>query len=519
MFDWDGTAVPDRRADAGRLRRLVEKASVFGLELAIVSGTHVDKVDGQLQARPAGPGGLILALNRGSEVFSVDHQGPRLKFRRTATPEEDAALSRAAQMTVERLAARSLEARIVSERLNRRKIDLIPEPEWADPPKARIAELLAAVERRLASAGIAGVPEAVKLARDAAVEAGLADPRVTSDAKHVEIGLTDKSDSGRWIMRWLWRRGIAPEQVLIAGDELGPLGGLPGSDSLLLCGDGSRATAMSVGVEPGGVPDGTMSAGGGPEALIGVLEDQIDRRRRGELPIVIEDPRWTLTIAATDPLLERVHESLLTLADGRLGTRGSTLTGRADGEPAVLMSGVYTRTGAEAHLLAGPRWNAIGLERAPAGALRRVLDLRTGTLRQQIGGEDGSLDALMFSSLARPAIPVLRARGPVERTRTHRSLEPPAPGVPYHEGEDGGLGWMLVRGGRARSLPPRTFTCAAGPRIGCSTGWPRTTARSMEPATLTPRLSGSGAHGRLDSKACSASTGERGRRGGRMPTS
>ena len=57
---------------------------------------------------------------------------------------------------------------------------------------------------------------------------------MTSDAKHVEIGLTDKSDSARWIMRELWRTGIGPGQVLIAGDELGPLGGLPGSDSNLL---------------------------------------------------------------------------------------------------------------------------------------------------------------------------------------------------------------------------------------------------------------------------------------------
>ena len=48
VFDWDGTAVPDRRADATRIRRLVEQASVRGLELAVVSGTHVGDVDGQL---------------------------------------------------------------------------------------------------------------------------------------------------------------------------------------------------------------------------------------------------------------------------------------------------------------------------------------------------------------------------------------------------------------------------------------------------------------------------------------
>ena len=56
VFDWDGTAVPDRHADATRMRRLVEEACAAGLELAVVSGTHVGNVDGQLAARPAGPG-------------------------------------------------------------------------------------------------------------------------------------------------------------------------------------------------------------------------------------------------------------------------------------------------------------------------------------------------------------------------------------------------------------------------------------------------------------------------------
>ena len=76
VFDWDGTAVPDRHADASRMRRLVEEACAAGLELAVVSGTHVGNVDGQLAARPAGPGRLVLALNRGSEVFRVDRGGP-----------------------------------------------------------------------------------------------------------------------------------------------------------------------------------------------------------------------------------------------------------------------------------------------------------------------------------------------------------------------------------------------------------------------------------------------------------
>jgi trehalose/maltose hydrolase-like predicted phosphorylase len=446
IFDWDGTAVPDRRADATRTRRLIEEAAARGLDLALVSGTHVGNVDGQLAALPAGPGGLILALNRGSEVFSVDREGPRLAFRRTATDAEDAALSRAAQLTLERLAERGLRARIVSERLNRRKIDLIAEPGWEEPPNARIAEVLAAVEERLAAAGIAGLPEAVRIARAAAAEAGLADPRVTSDAKHVEIGLTDKSDSAKWIMRWLWGRGIAPKQVLIAGDEPGPLGGLPGGDSWLPVDKAERATAVSVEAERGGVPRSVLCLGGGPDAFISVLEDQIERRGQGELPIVADDPGWVLAIEEADPLLERVHESLVTLADGRLGTRGSVLATSASGDPAALMAGVYTRTGADTHLLAGPRWNTIELEEPVRGPVGRVLELRTGVLRQRIGTENGPLDALMFSCLARPGTPVLRASGPGRRMRLARSLEPPPPGVTYQEGEDDGLAWMQVRG-------------------------------------------------------------------------
>ncbi len=443
VFDWDGTAVPDRASDATQLRGLVETACAAGLELAVVSGTHVGNVDGQLSARPSGPGALTLLLNRGSEVYRVGRAGPELAVRRTAAAHEDAALSRAAQLTVERLAARGLTARIVSSRLNRRKIDLIPEPRWADPPKARIDELLAAVQDRLAAAGIAGLGEAVAIARWAATDAGLPDPRVTSDAKHVEIGLTDKSDSSRWIMCELWRRGIAPGQVLIAGDELGTLGGLPGSDSMLLAGAAARATALSVGVEPAGVPAGVIALGGGPAAFAAVLTDQLERRSAREPPAVDRDPCWTLAIAGVDPLLERVHESLLTLSDGRLGTRGSVVVGDPSDAPSVLVSGVYT--GAESALLPAPRWNAIGVTRPERPAVLRVLDLHAGVLRQELTSGDARLEALLFSSLARPATAALRVRDHGFALTAAQGLRQPSRTSP-ERGTSAGSSWMRESG-------------------------------------------------------------------------
>ena len=171
VLDWDGTAVTDRRAPATAVRRRLERLCATGVQVAVVSGTHVGNIDGQLAARPQGPGRLHLCLNGGSEVFEVTGDGPALAWRRTATPDEDRALDRAAALTVERLRAAGLEARVVdmppappaarAGPLNRRKIDLIPEPAWADPPRARIGELVDAVGHRLAATGLAGLAEVV----------------------------------------------------------------------------------------------------------------------------------------------------------------------------------------------------------------------------------------------------------------------------------------------------------------------------------------------------------------------
>ncbi|MGZ4677276.1 MAG: hypothetical protein ACXV8Y_12160, partial [Acidimicrobiia bacterium] len=218
VFDWDGTAVPDRRADAGSVRELVEALCAAGVEIAVVSGTHVGNVDGQLGARPPAPGRLVLALNRGSQVYEVDTTGPHLVEQRQATLAEDEALDAASERTVRHLAAHGLKAEIVSRRLNRRKIDLIPLPEWSDPPKARIGELVDAVTARLREAGFAGLTEVVEIATAAARDVGLADAKVTSDAKHVEIGLTDKADAAEWLITDIARRGIRPEEILVLGD-------------------------------------------------------------------------------------------------------------------------------------------------------------------------------------------------------------------------------------------------------------------------------------------------------------
>jgi hypothetical protein len=117
VFDWDGTAVPDRAADATDVRHATEELCALGMEVVVVTGTHVGNVDGQLRARPHGPGRLHLCLNRGSEAFQVDERGAELVARREASADEDAALSAAAEATVAKLAKRGLRAEIVSQRV------------------------------------------------------------------------------------------------------------------------------------------------------------------------------------------------------------------------------------------------------------------------------------------------------------------------------------------------------------------------------------------------------------------
>jgi trehalose/maltose hydrolase-like predicted phosphorylase len=232
--------------------------------------------------------------------------------------------------------------------------------------------------------------------------------RITGDVQCREV---EPTNDARWVMPWLWRCGIAPEQVLIAG---------------------------------------------GRDVMVAVLQDQIARRRAGELPIAAEDPSWTLVVEGIDPRLERVNESLLTIGAGQLGTRGSIIVPHPSGDPAVMMSGIYARAGAESHMLAGPRWHAVPVEDAAHTPVRRVLDLRGAVLRQEIDLRTGRIEALLFCSLARPRVAVLRARGPIDGMRVVQTLEPP-PGVTCEQGEHDGAAWM-----RATSRPASVVAALHG---------------------------------------------------------
>jgi len=396
-FDWDGTAVADRREDASRVRALIEALLRREAVVAVITGTSLANIERQLAGDMVGAHKrrLYILTNRGSEVFGHDDASRSvLLWRRTATPREDRLLTQVAEAVRDELARRTgLEIGIVYDRLNRRKVDLIPVPEWRDPPKSAIGELRRAVEARLGRAGLrGGIREAVDLAHRAAEEAGLKDARITSDVKHIEIGLTDKGDAVRWIMRHLApARGIGPRQTLIAGDEFGPIGGLPGSDSLMIVPEAAGATFVSVGPEPEGVPAGVVHLGGGPPAFRRLLHRQVELRSM--LPVApTADPEWVVVEEGFNLSREHEIESLFTVANGYLGTRGSLAEGSELSAPATFVAGVYdipAKPGSVPELARAPDWmrlrasvdgHVLRLQGTQPLAHRRILDLRQGIL-------------------------------------------------------------------------------------------------------------------------------------------
>jgi trehalose/maltose hydrolase-like predicted phosphorylase len=447
VFDWDGTAVPDRHADAGAVRTRIEALCAAGVHVFVVSGTHVGNVDGQLEARPSGTGRLHLCLNRGSEIFEVGPDGPELVWRRNATDAEERALDQAARSTVDVLRGRGIPAQVVSQRLNRRKIDIIPEPRWSDPPKARIGDLLTAVTDRLHTAGIADLSEVVELAAEAALEAGLEASRITSDVKHVEIGLTDKADSARWAAAWLAERGITGSLVLVAGDELGPVGGTAGSDSLMLVPELARASVISVGVEPEGVPGAVRHLGGGPERFLALLDHQLARRRRRSVPWIDEDPAWVIPLPE-DPAMSRAAEAIGALANGWAGIRGAREEDGPDTVGLFVANGIY-HDGGDSRLLAGPVWTHLTVR--DSGPDRRALDLRTGMLVRESRGAAG-LRSVRFMSAARADAAALRAEGDASHVGAGAGFGSPAGAPPIERVRRGEVRLARSAGGDAGGI-------------------------------------------------------------------
>jgi hypothetical protein len=108
-FDWDGTAVHDRREEAVTLGRILRELAARDVLIFVITGTHFGNLDRPWlrSLPPCARRRLTLATNRGSEVWGFDEQGnAALLWRRVATPEEDRSLTEAADLLAAELEAR-----------------------------------------------------------------------------------------------------------------------------------------------------------------------------------------------------------------------------------------------------------------------------------------------------------------------------------------------------------------------------------------------------------------------------
>ena len=294
------------------------------------------------------------------------------------------------------LAERGLRAEIVSQRLNRRKIDLIPEPEWAEPPKRKSRSSSRRPKAGCVEPAWTACRKRSSSARSRRGPQGLTDAKVTSDAKHVEIGLTDKADAAHWVFEDLRGRGIAAGLVLIAGDEFGPLGGLPGSDSLLLVpkpralprsrsvpsrqGRQRRSSPSAAGLRASWLCSKINSSAGSAGMSPSWTLIPLDAHRRGVRPAA-------RTCARVTPVDRgRPHR--------HTGARCSRILRPRREWWAQASTRDKART---------PPWrpapNGQGCRRASVDPLlRRRLDLHTGLLRQDLALPEGALSVLQLSS-------------------------------------------------------------------------------------------------------------------------
>jgi trehalose/maltose hydrolase-like predicted phosphorylase len=226
-----------------------------------------------------------------------------------------------------------------------------------------------------------------------------------------------KSDVMRGILSVFAARGLGPGLILVVGHEFGSAGAARCDDGSLLVPEAARAIAVSVGDEVAGAPKGVLALGGGGPVLLRLLDEQLQRRERGRVPGVDEDPAWIITETGTDPLRHRVTESLFTLGSGGIATRGSVEEPVPGRTPAVLAAGVYDGTGPAQHLLPGPGWTGLDVA-PPAKEDVRVLDMRTGVLvRTEQGGGACPLRSLRFASVTVPGVVAMRAEAMAGRLR------------------------------------------------------------------------------------------------------
>lgn len=424
-FDWVGTAVKSSLDDAAAVRKVIEDLLRLNVLLAVVTDMEFSDIDQKVCWPIQGlhKQNLFVCANKGSEVFGFDNQSEPVLFHRKEIEDKQHKLLGHAAEALKRDIEDHSQARveIIHDQIGRYKIDLMPE--YEELPKADLGAARRDVERRLAGFGFRdGINGVINRATHYMEKFGLVNACLTTDIKHIEISITDESESLRWLTNHLAKqRNIPFEDILVVGSEFGQMAGFKGKNNCLVLSEDLGVRYASVGEEPKGVPKGVLHLGGGPDCFIKLLKVQLKLNERLTLT---KEPVYLVSEHGFNPLREREIESILTIGNGYLGIRGSLEEERYGSDPATMLSGVYYRKENESNeqIAVIPDWlltniyverNKLFLERGTIISHKRILDLRKGLLCREWRQKDEAgrvtfVRFLRFASQHNPHALVLR---------------------------------------------------------------------------------------------------------------
>ena len=418
-----------------QLRQAVLDLLDVGVHMAVITAAPLAGIVDALRLPLTSPGFLLIGGGHGGEVALLEHGGVHC-LPAASDGQVVASLQSAGRDAVRQLEARGVPATASSPSEFERDvvIELTPRADHAVVlTTAEVGELVA-YKRATSAAALA------ELAASVAHDAGIADPRVWSEEGRVEISVVDEADALGLTVAELWDRGVSPSKVLVVADEGST--GARGCARATIAADALGATVVCVDAHEHLAYSGAVSLGGGRSRVVGVLLDQVRRRAERELPSVVPDPGWGLSVEGFDRERERVQEALFVLADGDIGTSGAPIVAHESARPWVIASGVYDLDGPETHPLCGP-FTARFRGNLDDGGLRRTLDLRTGVVAEVAATDEGPIKVVRFSSLARPGTMVERVVAPAGLEPV-LPLSPPSDGGAVDEGTVGPVQWIRV---------------------------------------------------------------------------
>jgi trehalose/maltose hydrolase-like predicted phosphorylase len=164
--------------------------------------------------------------------------------------------------------------------------------------------------------------------------------------------------------------------------------------------------------------------------------------------------RWTIVVDPVAPTRRRAWEAIMTLGDGRFGTRGLSEVTGSPSWPATWAAGVYDGDDVP-ELLAGPLWAITDLEPDDGWDESAELDLRHAVVVNRFVHRTNRhrVVSTRFASLAHPGLMGFRVIGPVEAVVNGPPLLPPkraGHAASAHSVDDGFL--QIVVGGRRGAI-------------------------------------------------------------------